>query len=411
MRNIAYFDCFSGISGDMVLGAFVDLGVPVAVLTENLRRLPLPGFHIEASRVSRHGIGATDIRVVCDEAAPSRNYAVISDLIRTSPLSDRVKGMSLAVFDNIADAESIIHGCSKADVHFHEVGGIDAMVDIVGAALCIEHLNLHKIIGSRVPLGRGFVTARHGTLPLPAPATLAILKKVPVFGVSLDTELVTPTGAAILATFCDGFGEFPEMRVHQVGYGAGKKELDAQPNLLRVVVGEEFGEDKCRREDHVVVLETEIDDMNPEIYGYLMERLFDDGALDVFWTPVQMKKNRPGTLVSVLCPDPLKQAMIARILSETTSTGVRSYPVERHILPRDIVTRETPFGPVRFKRIIESDGKRRWVPEFEDCKKIALEKKMPIRAIYEQLARTHDPASPEELLTNHLPKYRQRHEF
>ncbi|MDX9787955.1 MAG: nickel pincer cofactor biosynthesis protein LarC [Desulfobacterales bacterium] len=382
MSKIAYFDCFSGISGDMVLGAFVDMGVPVSHLVESLSRLPLAGFGIAESRVTRHGIGAADIQVSCDEPAPSRNYSAISKLILSSPLSERVKRISLAVFEKIADAEAAIHGCDKATVHFHEVGGIDAVVDIVGAALCVEYLNLHRIIGSKVPLGRGFVSSRHGTLPLPAPATVAILKNIPVYGIPVDCELVTPTGAAILATLCEGFQEFPDMTVEKIGYGAGKKEITSQPNLLRIVVGRETRRGPLLREDHVLVVEAAIDDMNPEIYGYLMERLLGDGALDVYWTPIQMKKNRPGTLVTVLCTQDLKQTVIDRILSETTTLGVRSYPVERHVLAREVVTLNTAFGPVDYKRVSGPDGTLRLVPEFEACKRIAVEKNRPLKEIY-----------------------------
>lgn len=385
MTKIAYMDCFSGISGDMTLGAFVDLGVPVSHLLENLRGIPLTGFSITAGRVGRHGISATDILVTAADQSVSRDYAAIAELITESPLSERVKGISLGIFEKIAIAEAHIHDCPLERVHFHEVGGIDAIVDIVGTAICVEFLGLEKIIGAPVPLGRGFVASRHGILPVPAPATLAILKHIPVYGSEVSRELVTPTGAAILAGLCSRFQGFPEMVVERIGYGAGKHDLETGPNLLRIIIGREQAASPVRPEDDVVVVETCIDDMNPEIFGYVMERLFADGALDVFWTPVHMKKNRPGTLATVLCPGALKEKLIHRLLKETSTAGVRSYPVRRHTLHRERISVETRLGPVTVKRIVGPDGDVRMTPEYEDCKAIALENDIPLREVYDMV--------------------------
>lgn len=381
--NIAYIDCFSGISGDMTLGAFVDLGVPLPYLVENLRGMPLTGFSITAGKVKRHGIAATDILVAVDEGSISRNYAAILEIITQSPLSERVKKISLSAFEKIAVAEAGIHDCQLEKVHFHELGGMDAIVDIVGTALCVEFLGLQQIIGARVPLGRGFVTSQHGILPVPAPATLSILKHIPVRGSDTSLELVTPTGAAILASLCCRFQDFPEMVVERIGYGAGKRDLETMPNLLRIVIGSEPAADHVRREDHVVIVETCIDDMNPEIFGYVMERLFADGALDVFWTPIYMKKNRPGTLVTIVCSVVLKEKLIHRLFMETSTIGVRSFAVQRHTLNREQISVETQFGPVTVKRIIGPDGDVRWAPEYEACKTIALQNDMPLKAVYE----------------------------
>ena len=257
---IAYFDCFSGISGDMTLGAFIDLGVPVKWLKESLEKIPLSGFDLSVATVSRNGIQAkrVDVRVVDD--VKSRDYAEIISIIENSYLSLNIKQKSLDIFEKIADAESAIHGCPKENVHFHEVGGVDALVDIVGTALCVDYLGISRVVSSMIPLGRGFVSCQHGTLPVPAPATLGILKGVPVYGTQIPQELVTPTGAAIIVALAESFEEIPEMIIDKAGYGAGKRELEPMPNLLRIITGKAFTHQK----DTITVVETCIDDMNPE---------------------------------------------------------------------------------------------------------------------------------------------------
>jgi len=333
---IAYFDCFSGISGDMTLGAFIDLGVPVKWLKENLDRIPLTGFDVSADTVTRNGITAKSahVRVECDKT--SRDYAQIRSLIENSPLPRNVKQLSHDIFERMADAEAHIHGCSRDHVHFHEVGGIDAIVDIVGTALCINYLNIKKVFSSSIPLGKGFVTCAHGTLPVPAPATIEILKGVPVYGTKIPHELVTPTGAAIIVTLAESYGEMPDMIIEKTGYGAGKRDIESIPNLLRVMTGTDSCDETAKRSPHqkdtIVVLETSIDDMNPEVFGFLMDRLFEEGALDVCWIPVFMKKNRPGTKVQVLCRRNRKDVLIDCILSETSSLGVRYYDAQRSML-------------------------------------------------------------------------------
>ena len=377
-----YFDCFSGISGDMTLGAFVDLGVPVDWLKKELARLPLENFDITVETISRNGIHAKNVFVHDSEKAHPMDYNKIRNLIESGPHSDQVKKMSLDIFEKIADAESKIHGCPKDKIHFHEVGGIDAIVDIVGTALCIEYLGIKKITASMVPTGSGFVKCAHGTIPVPAPATVAILKGVPVYGVDINKEIVTPTGAAILSALSDSFGDMPEMVIDKIGYGSGKRDLGDRPNLLRVVAGVYKADS---REEDIVIVETAIDDMNPEIYGYLMERLFDDGALDVYWQPVYMKKNRPGTIVTVLCTPEKRDTLVHRILTETTTSGVKFFNGKRTILKREIKEVETSFGKVSVKEMIDPEGKKRVAPEFEECKKIAIEKNIPINEVYEKI--------------------------
>ncbi|MGD8449379.1 MAG: nickel pincer cofactor biosynthesis protein LarC [Desulfobacterales bacterium] len=389
---IAYFDCFSGISGDMTLGAFIDLGVPVKWLKENINRIPLTGFDVSVDNVTRNGITAKSVHVSVENDKTSRDYSQIRSLIENSPLPRNVKQMSHNMFERIADAEAHIHGCSRDHVHFHEVGGIDAIVDIVGTALCINYLGIKKVVSSSIPLGNGFVICAHGTLPVPAPATIEILKGVPVYGTKIPHELVTPTGAAIIVTLAESYGEMPDMIIEKTGYGAGKRDIESIPNLLRVMTGTESCDETAKRSPHqkdtIVVLETSIDDMNPEVFGFLMDRLFEEGALDVYWIPVFMKKNRPGTLVQVLCRRNRKDVLIDCILSETSSLGVKYYDAQRSMLRRESVIMKTAYGEIRVKRILEAGGGVRIVPEYEVCKKIALEKNLPIRMVYDTIIKS-----------------------
>ena len=389
---IAYFDCFSGISGDMTLGAFLDLGVPVEWLKDQLGRLPLAGFDICVDTVFRNGITAKSVRVQVEDDTTSRDHAQIRSLIINSPLSSNIKQMSRDIFERIAQAEAVIHGCTVDQVHFHEVGGIDAIVDIVGTALCMDYLGIKTVIASHIPLGKGFVSCDHGTLPVPAPATLGILKGVPVYGTKIPHELVTPTGAAILVTLAGSYGELPEMIIEKTGYGAGKRDIESIPNLLRVIMGtgleSDTGQISALHKDTVVVLETCIDDMNPEVFGFLMDRLFEQGALDVYWIPVFMKKNRPGTLVQVLCRRNLKEVLMDCILSETSTLGIRYYNAKRCMLTRETVIMKTAYGEIQVKRITEPGGSVRIVPEYEVCKTIALENKLPIRRVYDTIIRS-----------------------
>ena len=391
---IAYFDCFSGISGDMTLGAFLDLGVPLEWLKDRLKAIPLTGFELLAETVSRNGIQAKSVEVLVKDDTTSRHYEDIKSIIEKSSLPPGVKQKSLEIFERIADAEALIHGCPREKVHFHEVGGIDALVDIVGTALCVDYLTIDRVIASPIPVGRGFVSCQHGTLPVPAPATLGILKGVPIYGTKIPHELVTPTGAAIIVTLADSFEEIPEMIIEKTGYGAGKRELESQPNLLRIVLGTETTNSEegtgVYQTERIVIIETCIDDMNPEFFGFLMERLFEKGALDVYWIPIFMKKNRPATMVQVLCPEKCREALMACILSESSSLGVRYYHAKRRMLGRERIMVKTVYGEIAVKRITELDGALRIVPEYEICKKIALEKNLPVRVVYDTILKSLD---------------------
>ena len=388
---LAYFDCFSGISGDMTLGALIDLGVPLKYLEDRLNSIPLTDFNLTVTPVHRNGIRAMSVIVGMVDDQTARNFSDIRSLIVNCPLSERIKSTSLQIFKRLAASEAHIHSCSTEEVHFHEVGGIDAIVDIVGTAICLDYLGIERIIASHIPLGKGFVTCSHGKLPVPAPATLDILKGVPVYGSDIPHELVTPTGAAIIVTLAEGFGAMPDMTTTDIGYGAGQRELEAGPNLLRIITGTESetatGSSAEILEDRISILETCIDDMNPELFGYLMDRLFADGALDVYWIPIYMKKNRPGTMLEVLCHPDDKESLIRRILSETTTLGVRYYESRRCLLWRDRFEVKTTYGDIPVKRIKDLQGNIRIVPEYDVCEKIAREQNIPLRIVYDTITR------------------------
>jgi uncharacterized protein (TIGR00299 family) protein len=384
---LAYFDCFCGISGDMTLGAFIDIGVPLSWLKDSLEKLPLKDFDLSVESIFRSGIKAQRVHVLTKDTSTSRHYSEIKDLIKNSHLSQNVKEKSLEIFGRLATAESEIHGQPKEKIHFHELGGIDAIVDIVGTALCLEYLGIEKVVASKIPLGNGFVSCQHGTLPIPAPATLSILKGIPVYGTEIPHELVTPTGAAIIASIADSFEEIPDIIVEKTGYGAGKRDLKTIPNLLRIIIGAQANHLSDYQKDRISVVETCIDDMNPEFFGFLMDRLFEEQALDVYLIPVFMKKNRPGTMIQVLCMENRKKSIINRILSETTSLGVRYYDVQRFKRVRENITIKTIYGDVQIKRIKNPNGSVELVPEYEVCKKIAIEKGIPLKTVYDTISK------------------------
>jgi uncharacterized protein (TIGR00299 family) protein len=335
----------------------------------------------------RNGIRAKLVTVEVKDRDHPRDYKKIKSLLENCPLSDAVKSRSLTIFERLALAEADIHGCTPDEVHFHEVGGVDAIVDIVGTALGLEKLGINQVISSRIPLGSGFVDCQHGKLPVPAPATIEILKAVTVYGTDVAHELVTPTGAAIITSLAESFGPFPAMRVEKTGYGAGQRELADRPNLLRIITGSPAASADGLSTDEIIILEACIDDMNPELFGYIMERLFSDGALDVYWIPLHMKKNRPGTMAQVLCEEADKDRLIQRLLSESTSLGVRYYKARRKLLARERLTIQTSLGEIQVKRVKDPDGNERLVPEYDVCREIALKRNLPLRVVYDTIAK------------------------
>ena len=376
----AYLDCFSGISGDMLVGALLDAGLEVRLLEEALVGLGLSGVRLEARREGRSHIHGTRFLVAVDEGAqPERSHRDIQGIIQGSRLPDRVKERSLAVFQALAEAEAQIHHCAPAEVHFHEVGAADSIVDIVGAVTGVEALGIERLVCSPLPLGSGFVRSRHGVIPVPAPATLALLRGVPVENAGLESEMVTPTGAALARVLSNGFGPLPPMELRGVGYGVGSRDLPDRPNLLRIVLGEATTEP---RSDSVVLLEANLDDSPPEWTGHLMERLFEAGALDVWLVPVQMKKNRPGVLVQAVARPVDRDRLAGVILRESTSLGVRFQPMARRVLEREAAEMESPWGPLAVKRARGLDGVWRVLPEYEACRRVAREQGVTLKEVY-----------------------------
>jgi pyridinium-3,5-bisthiocarboxylic acid mononucleotide nickel chelatase len=374
--KILYFDCFSGVSGDMTLAALLDLGLPLEKLQEELKKLGLKNYSLEVRPGSRSGIAAVGLEVkVGPQEEHHRHFSDIREMISRSSLEPGVKELSLAIFQRLAEAEARVHKKKVEEVHFHEVGAVDSIVDIVGTAIGISSFRPDRIYASELPMGWGFVHCQHGRLPLPAPATVEVLKGYPVKSVDVEGELVTPTGAAIVATLSSKASAFPAMKVERIGYGMGKKEFPDRPNLLRLILGEAT---EAYQTDRAMVLESNIDDMNPEFYDYLMERLFQRGALDVSLSPLQMKKNRPGTLLRVIAEEKDADALSELILQESTTLGVRSFPVSRKKLPREVREVETRYGKVRVK----ISGEVRFQPEYDDCRRVAQEKGVPIQEVY-----------------------------
>jgi len=378
--TIAYFDCFSGISGDMVLGALIDLGLRLDELNEALSTLDLEEFGIEAREVQSYSLRATKVDVIVPESVLVRTFANIRDLIVSSGLPETVKAMSLEIFMRLALAESVVHGKPVDQVHFHEVGAVDSIVDIVGSAFGIHALGITEVFSSPLPLGHGMIKTAHGSLPVPAPAVLEILEDTPTYGRGIPTEIVTPTGAAIIKTLAGAFGNAPLMRLEKTGYGAGTKDLGVA-NLLRVITGEAL-DYPSEAEELAIIVSTNIDDMNPEFYDYVMERLFGAGAHDVWLTPIQMKKTRPGTVVNALCA-PKDATTIKRILIEETSTfGLRTSMVMKKAIEREVIEVETPWGKVRVKVGRESNHITSVSPEFSDCARIAGEQRVPVKEVF-----------------------------
>lgn len=385
--KIVYFDCYSGVSGDMTLGALLDCGVSLKELRALLAGLELPGWRLQVERVTRRGLAGTAAAVLVDHAAEThRHLPEITGLIRESALPEQVKEKSIAVFENLARAEAAVHGIAVDQVHFHEVGAVDAIIDIVGSAAALYLLGAARVYCSPLPVGGGMVKAAHGLLPLPAPAVLELLKarRVPVYGRDTDKELVTPTGAALVITLADGFGPPAEMTIEAVGYGAGTLD-PGWPNFLRLLAGTAVSPTAVY-EEQVELIEANIDDLNPEIFGYLMDKLFAAGALDVFFTPIQMKKNRPAVKLAVLAPPHRLAALMDAVFEETSTLGVRVSGARKIMRPRTVETVQTEWGPVRVKLVPrEGSFPVHFAPEYEDCLEIARRTGLPLKEVYRRV--------------------------
>ena len=385
--KILYFDCFAGIAGDMTVGALLELGLPLETLREGLAALPFSGYTLESTPTQRHGIAGTSFRVLLGEAdQPHHHYDSIAAMIEAAPLKPRVKELAGRVFRRLAEAEAEVHGVPLERVHFHEVGAVDSIADIVGVAIGLDYLGVEQVYSSGLPFGRGFVKTAHGLLPVPAPATARLMAGIPLTGDIGAGERVTPTGAAIVAALAQGFGPPPPMVLERIGYGAGEKDFPEVPNLLRLVLGkaaETIETFESAGADQVLVIETQVDDMNPELLGFLMERLLGAGALDVAFSALQMKKNRPGTLVSVLAEPGDLEKLSGIVLAESTAIGLRYHAARRIILARRIEQRATSLGTLGVKVL----GNGRVVPEFEECRRVALESGLPLLEVYRTVER------------------------
>jgi uncharacterized protein (TIGR00299 family) protein len=376
----AYFDCFAGLSGDMTLGAMLDAGLDQIVLEEALRRLDLPGFRLETSRVTKEHLTGVKVEFVLEREQPPRSYSTIVALIEAAGLPEAVRDLSLRMFRLLAEVEARVHGQTLEEVHFHEIGAADTILDIVGVAFGVEALGITRTFVSPIPQGWGMIAGAHGHLPNPAPATLQLLKGFTVYGTDLPGELVTPTGAVILKALGAASELCPPLRLGQVGYGAGSRNLPGHPNLLRLFLGEPLPTDMGLRE-RVLVLETHIDDMNPELYEPLMGGLFNAGALDVALAPIQMKKNRPGVRLTLVAPPAAREGLLERLFLDSTTLGVRIQEVERVAARRWQETITTPYGELLVK-VMEYGGRRRVLPEYEACRQLAEKSGLPLLEVY-----------------------------
>ena len=374
----AYFDCISGISGDMVLAAFIDMGMDVDYLNCELKKLDIGDFSLDLRKIKRSDISATQLKVKSAESKHNRNYAIIEEIINGCSLSENIKEVSKRIFYRLAEAESKVHNKPIDGVHFHEVGAVDSIIDIVGSIICIDYFGIKKIFSSPVKLGSGFVKSSHGLLPIPAPATVELVKGYPVIKTNIKGELTTPTGAAILTTISEGVCDNLNIILQNSGYGAGSKEIEEIPNFLRILIGKT--ESKFQY-DEVLLVESNIDDLNPEVYPYIVEKLFKNDVLDVYITPVIMKKGRPGNIISVLCEKKNFKEVVEIIFNETTTIGLRVSDIKRLKLKRELIEINTPFGKVKAKKIY-IDDEERIIPEYEECKKIAEKNKLPLNKVY-----------------------------
>lgn len=394
----AYFDCFSGISGDMCLGALVDAGVSFKKLEQELGKIPIKGYTLRAKKVKRAGFRATKVDVVQGakgKAHGARKWKDIEEIIKTSSLSDEIKQKGLKIFRRLFEAEAKVHGESFDNVHLHELGAVDCIVDILGTLICLDILGIEKVYASPVNIGGGSVKSKHGILPVPAPATAEILRckmqdtGCKIFSDGTNFELTTPTGAVIIREIASGFGNMPGMSIEKIGIGAGGRDFKGKANVLRVFAGESKEQGAESREQKITVIETNIDDMNPQVYEYAMEKLFKAGALDVFLTQVIMKKSRPGVKLTVLCSNKEKENLMKLIFDETTSIGLRFYEAGRRILDREIKNTDTKLGKVRVKVSKFGDEVIRATPEYEDCKKLAKKHKLPLLEVIKSVSSAH----------------------
>ena len=378
--KIAYIDCFSGISGDMFVGSLLDAGLPFEKLETILSGLKISGYKISAKKEERNNIFGTRFLVsLQEEDQKVRHLDDIKEILKDSDLPLPVIEGSILVFEKLAIIEGEIHHISPNEVHFHEVGALDSIVDVVATVAGINLLGIEKLFASRIPVGTGMIASAHGKIPVPSPATIALLRDIPIYDSGQDVEMVTPTGAILITSLCSSFGPMPQMIVDNIGYGVGSRTLVDRPNLLRILIGSDIGKE---RSETVVVLESNLDDMNPELLGYLMDSLFDAGAKDVSFSPIQMKKNRPGTQLQVIGQPEDRERLTAIIFRESTTLGIRYSFSQRAVLKREGLVVDSPWGKMSLKKVINQDGRTVLMPEYEECRRIAQENNLALRDVY-----------------------------
>jgi pyridinium-3,5-bisthiocarboxylic acid mononucleotide nickel chelatase len=395
-----YFDCFAGASGNMILGALVALGVDKNELIEALKRLDIADFEIEFTTKDKSGISAIHAEVKVPHEHAHRHLHTIEKIINDSRLDDSVKTRAIKIFTKLANAEAKVHGIGVQKVHFHEVGAMDAIIDVVGCCIGFEMLGIEKFVCSKIHVGSGFVKMAHGKFPVPPPAVAEILQNAPIYSTEIEGELITPTGAAIIATVCEEFGQIPEMTIEKTAYGAGTRDYEDFPNALRLISGETENQlritnyelrgnsdHRSLTTDHFTLIETNIDDLSPEILGFVMERAFDSGCLDCWFTPIQMKKNRPATLVSILCEAEKVDVFKELLFTETSTLGVRVSRIERECLNREKVKMQTEFGEIDVKIAKFGDKIVNIKPEYDQMREIAVKSKIPLREIEQRISR------------------------
>jgi uncharacterized protein (TIGR00299 family) protein len=383
-----YFDCFAGASGDMILGGLIGLGLEPRALDRELRALNTPGWELRFSKVDRSGIGADRVEVITEEGHTHRHLRQIVDIIEKSELSSAVKTRASRIFTRLGEAESRVHQIPIERIHFHEVGALDAIVDIVGACIGFELLGIERFVASPLHLGSGFVEMAHGRFPVPPPAVAELLTGVPVYSGDIVGELVTPTGAAIISTVCESYGPLPPMTVSATGYGAGGRSYERFPNVLRLMLGEAVAE-TTENTERLVLMETNLDDVAPHVLGHVMDELLAAGALDCYFTPVQMKKNRPGVMVSVLCTRDRQSELQQILFAETTTLGIRVKEIDRIALRREIVAVNTKYGPIDVKVATLTDGGEKVSPEYEQCRAAAQQHRVPLREVESEALRAY----------------------
>ena len=384
---LLYLDCICGISGDMFLSSLIELGFSISLVKETIKKalkIDEPAkWDIKTWKEARHGIYGTRLEVIYEKTNRRRTFSSIKDIIKNSSLPSHIKDKSISIFETIAKAEAKIHNCRVEEVHFHEIGALDSIVDIIGTLIGIDYLGIKTILSSHLPVGKGTLKSSHGTIPIPAPATLEILKDVPIYGADINAELVTPTGAALVKVLSDGFGQLPPMIVKKVGYGVGKRDIDERPNVVRAILGELANQEYT---DTVALLETNVDDYNPEQLGYMMELLFKEGALDVAYVPIYMKKNRPGILIKIICRPEQMDKLLNIMFKECSTSGIRYSFVFRKRLKREIIEINSPWGRIKAKKYYLPDGTSFIKPEYEECLCTAKKYGISLRQIYSFIA-------------------------